>query len=136
MTQIVNLGVLLQDEAQLKNVGSEITKRALIAAMEQKMNLQPSYAPNMRTIKVGDVVPPDLVGKLTVRPDGSAAKGWTDGGWTDLGIWERSTWSQEANKTTIKIGDIRTLPLLEKTKLLSRLTQEEMGVLKSMGYID
>ena len=67
----------------------------------------------------------------------AARDGWSDRGWTDLGVWERSTWDKTGSPDErLTIRDIRTLPPLERVKALSRLTQEELAILKSMQYVD
>lgn len=137
MTEIVNFSALLEDKDRLNEIGSEITKRAIVAALEEKMGLQASYAPGTRIVRKGEAVPADLIGKVKIGPGGVAADGWSDRGWTDLGVWERSTWDKTGSPDErITINDIRTLPPLDRMKALSKLTQEELDVLKSMKYVD
>lgn len=137
MNEVVNFSALLKDKDKLNEIGSEITKRAIIAALEQKMGLQASYTPGQRIVRKGELVPADLIGKVKLGPGGVAADGWSDSGWTDLGIWERSTWDKTGDPSErVTIGDIRTLPPLERMKALSKLNQEELGILKSLKYID
>lgn len=134
MSEVVNLEALLEDEAKLKDVGSQITKLALRAALEDKMKLEPSLAPNKRSIQIGDIVPPDLTHKIPLK-DGLASKNWSDAGWTDIGVWERSTWDKEGTGK-VKLEDLRSLDTLERTKLINKLNSDEVNILKKMQFID
>jgi hypothetical protein len=134
MSQIVNLDELRKDPKKLQEVGSDIVSRALRAALEERMLLEPSYYPNVRGVKPGDPIPPDLVGKIPARPDGTAAKDWGDAGWTDIGIWERSTWEKTA--AIPNLAKLKGLPALEQLKYLSKLNPQELDILKKLGIMD
>ena len=133
MTDIAKLNALLSTPDQLTEISSQLVKRALIASIEQKLDLAPSDGAGLRIVEVGSPIPADLLGRVLADDAGVAASGWSDKGWTDIGIWERATWDKQGSPDSL--NDVFTLPTDEREAILSRLNVDEMTALRNLGYI-
>lgn len=133
MTDVAKLNELLSTPDKLNEIGSKLVKRALVATIEEKLNLVPSDGAGLRVVEPGGQIPPDLLGRIVEKEPGIAANGWSDKGWTDIGIWERATWDKEGSPDSLR--DIFQLPIEERDIILGRLDADELIALRNLGYI-
>lgn len=133
MAKAVELSDLLDRPEALTGIGSELVKRAIVADIERRAGLPPSYAPNLRRVAVGERVPEDLVSKVPAL-DGSATDSWSDAGWTDVGVWERETWDKTGDDAR-SLRDISSLPPLDRMRLLQKLDEQDIEALRKLGLL-
>lgn len=140
MTEITSFKKCLEDEQMVEEIGSELLRKAIRAATEEKLGLARSETSVERTVRQGDRVPTDLHDRVEVDSDGAAIAGWRDS-WTDFGIWT-DHWSDASGGMGQPYEDRPTLeeiPGLDSHRRLgyeAMLTDEEIEVLDDLDLLD
>lgn len=135
--ELKNLKEILDNEDQVKEIGSEILQRAILHSAGEQMGIRPENPSIERTISEGDPVPRDLRGTVQTNDEGFATGDWGQT-WTDLGIWTES-WSDTTQPSGLgqRRGiDLTRITPLSRHRYLNQLSNEEREILMDLDLMD
>jgi len=126
---IEKLDQLTEEPSALETIGRELVVLALQNAIAERMGQKIKDPMVVRRVRIGEEVPPDLVGQpgIIIDEKKRAASNW-DKSWLNLILWTR-TWSE--NGADMTIPELGLLPAaLSEVKLSTVLTEDELKIVQ------
>ncbi|HEY0744826.1 MAG TPA: hypothetical protein VGD40_25340 [Chryseosolibacter sp.] len=131
--KLQTLAKVAKNPKALEEIGKQIVLTAAKAVIEERLNIKPKDADLVRRVRVGQVVPVDLINEpgMRLNPGGIAGDGW-EKTWLNLGLWDRN-WSE--NETGIgRLDQISRLgTTVKEIKAEMVLTPDEIRVAKELN---